>query len=140
MLSEHRLRLLLSTLVFVSALLGCGFIQKMGTLMPNSEPVQFVGKGETDQIWEASVRSNILYELSVTPITYDNGAAILVCGRSGDICPENLRIASIHSLQNGASLSFSVDQNQQVYIHVTAGIGESGEETGTFLIELHEVE
>jgi hypothetical protein len=139
-LPKHLLRLWLFTSVFVIALLGCGFVQRMGALTPGSQPIQFVGKGETDQIWEASLRSNVVYELSVVPVTAEHyTVTIEICSRSGDICPEDYVLASTSSLRSGAALTFSINQNHQVYIHVFAGLGEGGEETGAFLIELKEV-
>ncbi len=126
-------------IVLFLASIACDMIQNMGELLANSELVTFTAKGETRQIWQAKVNSGTTYEVIVQPknVTGQNdGASIIVCDLSNDICPDNSIIASITSSQNGAKLTFLAQKSGLIYIHVVASIGEKGEKLGTYQIKL----
>ena len=115
--------------------LAC-FEEQMGVLSIDATPVTFTAKGETNQVWRASVIPGALYEVVVTPVVVSgqhDGAAITIW-EDGDV----ITVGS--TISNGATVTFTGPDSGQIRIEVVASIGEGGRVLGTYTVTINQLE
>lgn len=140
---DRSVRLSISIFAVLISILACEFVQQMGNLTSDGVPMSFVARGETNHRWQATIRSNTTYEVVVVPENENSsqdGARIVVCSQSGDVCPENAVLAFTSPSENGATARFESRDNTTIYIHVFASLEERGNPAGEYSILLQEVD
>ena len=91
-------------------------------------------------MWQVSIEENSTYEIIVEAVNVTgqhDGVSIVVCSRALDFCSDEDTLASISTLSDGATLSFTASSVTTVSIQVVASIGENGESLGTFSLGIY---
>jgi hypothetical protein len=141
---NHRRASKFFALMMLAAAIACEVaVQSMGTLVPDSTPVIFTARGETDQRWEAAVTPDASYEVIIEPqdaLSESIFVTLTVCQTNFEICLVDDAISSVRTYGDGARLEFIAPDTGIVYIHYVDTSGENGEAAGNFSITVNQIE